>query len=269
MRLDNVIVRRGLVESRTKAQRLIRSGGVSISGEVVTKVSAQVSTDDVLVLEKQNPFVGRGALKLLAALDFWKTSVQGRIVLDIGASTGGFTQVLLERGARSVVALDVGHGQLHPSLKDNHRILLHEGQNVKNISSDWWTEKVGILPDLVTCDVSFISLTKVLSPVIEAVGRSDWIALVKPQFEAGRKGVKNGVVVSPRLREAAIFSVSEAAAEVGLWTAGLIASPIRGDKGNREYLIWLSPTQGCYPSQWKNRIHELAFSELGGRHGPE
>ena len=269
MRLDYAVVHRGLVESRTKAQRLIRSGGVSISGEVVTKVSAQVGTDDVLVTRKKNPFVGRGAFKLLAALDFWKLSVQGCFVLDIGASTGGFTQVLLDKGARSVVALDAGHGQLHPSLKDNHRILLHEGQNVKNISSNWWEENVRVLPDLVTCDVSFISLTKVLSPVTAAIGRLDWVALVKPQFESGRKGVKNGVVVSPQLREAAIFSVSEAAAEVGLKTAGLIASPVRGAKGNREYLIWLSPTQGWYPSRWKNQIHELVFSELGGTHGPK
>lgn len=269
MRLDNAIVQRGLVESRTKAQRLIRSGDIRVAGQTVTKVSAQISDSELVVLETQSHFVGRGSLKLLAALDCWKFSVDGRLVLDIGASTGGFTQLLLQRGAKRVVALDVGHGQLHPILRGDPRVLLFEGKNVRNITSNWWAAKIGVSPQLVTCDVSFISLSKVVPSVTAALGRLEWIVLVKPQFESGRKGTKNGVTVDPQSRQDALLGVAEAAAKVGLKTAGLIASPIRGEKGNQEYLLWLSPVEGGSPSKWKNRIHELAFSKLGDIDGRE
>jgi 23S rRNA (cytidine1920-2'-O)/16S rRNA (cytidine1409-2'-O)-methyltransferase len=260
MRLDSALVTRGLLDSRTKAHRRILSGDVSVDGVPVLKPSFEVSEDADLVLSGGGDYVGRGALKLKAALDTWKVDVRDKRALDVGASTGGFTEILLEHGARSVVALDVGHGQLHPRLAEDPRVDSREGVNVRELSAQWWVSEVGVSPDLVTCDVSFISLTQVIPAVIGAVGLCDWIVLVKPQFEVGKGGVKVGIVLDPQRREKALSDVVSFSHDHGLGVAGLMASPIAGESGNREYLCWLSPTHGHNPPQWSQHIHELAHS---------
>jgi len=260
MRLDSVLVARGLVDSRTKAQRRIRAGDVLVEGSVVTKPSSEVSDGATLTITGSPDYVGRGALKLLAALDSWEINPTGWSALDIGASTGGFTQVLLERGASRVVALDVGHGQLHPDIRDDFRVDSLEGINIRELTASWWEEEIGTAPDLITCDASFISLTQIIPVVVAAVGACDWVALIKPQFEVGKGGVKDGIVQRAELREEAIRSVLECAAGEGLGISGLMASPITGESGNQEYLCWLSPTHGRNPPQWSEQIHELAHS---------
>lgn len=260
MRLDSALVARGLVDSRTKAQRRIRSGDVTVEGVVVTKTSHEVADDVAIEISGAPDYVGRGALKLLAALEVWDIDPRGRLTLDIGASTGGFTQVLLERGASRVVAIDVGHGQLHSVLRDDPRVDSFEGINVRDIAREWWEREVGLMPSLIVSDVSFISLTQIIPGVVEALGACDWIALIKPQFEVGKGGVREGIVTDPELRASAMESVLEYAVTVGLQTRGLIASPITGESGNQEYLCWLSPTHGRNPPQWSEQIHELAHS---------
>ena len=260
MRLDSALVARGLVDSRTKAQRRIRAGDVLVEGSAVTKPASEVSDDAAVTLMGSPDYVGRGALKLLAALDAWEVNPTGKVALDIGASTGGFTQVLVERGASRVVAVDVGHGQLHPDIRDDPRVDSREGLNVRELTSSWWDQEIGARPELITCDVSFISLTHIIPVVVAAVGACEWVALIKPQFEVGKGGVKDGIVQRPELREEAIRSVLECAADAGLGIGGLKGSPITGELGNTEYLCWLSPTHGRNPPQWSERIHELAHS---------
>lgn len=258
MRLDSALVARGLVDSRTKAHRRIRAGDVLVGGSAVTKPSVDVSDDATLEIIGSPDYVGRGALKLLAALDAWELDPTGGSALDIGASTGGFTQVLLERGASRVVALDVGHGQLHPDIRDDPRVDVREGINVRELTASWWEREIGARPELITCDVSFISLTQIIPVVVAAVGTREWVALIKPQFEVGKGGVKDGIVQRAELREEAIRSVLECASREGLGIGGLMASPITGESGNQEYLCWLSPTHGRNPPQWTEQIRELA-----------
>ena len=260
MRLDSALVARGLVDSRTKAQRRIRGGDVTVEGIVVTKTSHEVADDVAIEISGATDYVGRGALKLLAALEEWDIDPSGMLALDIGASTGGFTQVLLERGASRVVAIDVGHGQLHSVLRDDPRVDSFEGINVRDVTREWWEREVGLMPSLIVSDVSFISLTQIIPGVVEVLGGCDWIALIKPQFEVGKGGVKEGIVTNPELRASAMESVLECAVTVGLQTRGLMASPITGESGNQEYLCWLSPTHGRNPPQWSEQIHQLAHS---------
>jgi len=260
VRLDHALVQRGLVDSRTKAQRRIRSGDVTADGVVVTKVSLDVSDDAVIHVAGDPDYVGRGALKLRAALEEWDISALDLVTLDVGASTGGFTQVLLENGARRVIALDVGRDQLHPSVREDPRVKVVEGFNVRDLTALWWSREIGEAPTLITCDVSFISLSQVLPAVTTAVGLCDWVVLIKPQFEVGKGGVKDGIVRDPDLRAGAIQSVLDNAESLGLRARGIIGSPISGEAGNREYLCWLSPTHGRNPSQWSEQIHQLAHS---------
>lgn len=260
MRLDSALVARGLVDSRTKAQRRIRGGDVTVEGIVVTKTSHEVADDIAIEISGAPDYVGRGALKLLAALEEWDIDPRGKLALDIGASTGGFTQVLLEQGASRVVAIDVGHDQLHSLLRDDPRVDSFDGTNVRDITRDWWEREVGLMPSLIVSDVSFISLTQIIPGVVEVLGGCDWIALIKPQFEVGKGGVKEGIVTNPELRASAMESVLECAVTVGLQTRGLMASPITGESGNQEYLCWLSPTHGRNPPQWSEQIHQLAHS---------
>ena len=260
MRLDTALVTRGIVDSRTKAQRRIRAGDVRVEGVVVVKPAQEIDADAALELLGGVDYVGRGALKLSAACDTWGIQILGVRALDIGASTGGFTQVLLERGASQVVALDVGHDQLHQSLRDDPRVVSFDGVNIRDLDSQWWAHEVGEPPDLITCDVSFVSLTQVIPHVVSALGGCDWIVLIKPQFEVGKGGVKEGIVRDPSLRERALRHVLESAAASGLFIRGLMDSPVTGESGNREYLCWLSPTHGSNPPQWSEQIHQLAHS---------
>lgn len=259
-RLDQYLVAHGLVETRTKAQRRIDAGDVTVNGQVVTKVSTPVPDDAEVLVRGSVDFVGRGALKLEAALKQWDISIGGLRVLDIGASTGGFTQVLLTHKAAHVVALDVGHDQIHHSLRSDPRVTVWEGVNARTLSPHWWSEHKGGHIDFIVVDVSFISLIQIIPPVVDTVGLTPWVCLVKPQFEVGRTRVHDGLSTNPDDHEQALNQVIESAQRVGLHPVGVMASPITGEAGNREYLCWFDPTPSRNQTQWTHVIREVVHS---------
>ncbi len=238
IRLDVLLVERGLVPSRERARALVIAGQVTVDGRVVSKAGTAVPEGASLALATPgHPYVGRGGLKLAHALDAFGIPVAGREGLDIGASTGGFTDVLLQRGATRVIALDVGHGQLDWRLRTDPRVVVLEGVNARYLTPAQLPGAV----DIVTIDVSFISLALVL-PQVPALIRpgADVVALVKPQFEAGREEVgKKGVVRDPAVHERVIERVTQAAAAAGFARAGLTPSPVTGAEGNVEFLMYL------------------------------
>jgi 23S rRNA (cytidine1920-2'-O)/16S rRNA (cytidine1409-2'-O)-methyltransferase len=240
-RLDTLLVERGLVSTRERARALILAGQVRINGQPATKAGRTVLPDEAVTLdEPDHPYVGRGGLKLAHALDVFSLSPAGRLALDIGASTGGFTDVLLQRGARTVVALDVGHAQLAWKLRTDPRVVVMERQNARTLRPEQLPEDARRF-DLITIDVSFISLRQifpVLPPLLQPGG--DVVALVKPQFEAGRSEVgKGGIVRDEAVHKRVVEEVTTAAAVLGLQRSGLVESPITGMEGNREFLIHL------------------------------
>jgi 23S rRNA (cytidine1920-2'-O)/16S rRNA (cytidine1409-2'-O)-methyltransferase len=240
VRLDLLVTERGLVASRERARAVILAGQVTVDGQVVSKAGAAVAADArVALVQPDHPYVGRGGLKLAHALDAFQVPVDGREALDIGASTGGFTDVLLQRGALRVVALDVGHGQLDWRIRNDPRVVVIEGLNARFLSPQDLPGAV----DLVVIDVSFISLAQILPRVPPVLrGHADVIALVKPQFEAGRDEVgRKGIVRDPDVQARAIERVTAAAAAIGLARAGLTPSPITGAEGNQEFLLHLKP----------------------------
>jgi 23S rRNA (cytidine1920-2'-O)/16S rRNA (cytidine1409-2'-O)-methyltransferase len=236
-RLDVLLVERGLVPSRERAQALIIAGVVLVNGERVQKAGTQLAEDaDVTLRQPDHPYVGRGGIKLAHALDTFAIEVEGRDALDIGASTGGFTDVLLRRGATKVVALDVGHGQLDWGLRNDPRVLVIERANARTLDPSDLPGPV----DIVTIDVSFISL-RIILPVVPPLLEpgASVIALIKPQFEAGREDVgKGGIVRDPAIHSRVIDEVTAAATAVGWVRRGLEPSPIEGSEGNREFLAW-------------------------------
>lgn len=254
-RLDQALVTRQLVRSRTKAKRLIQAGFVAVDGAVQTSPAHKVSGESAISLLQTDDDVGRGAVKLRAALDTWDLPVSGAIAADLGASTGGFTQVLLERGARQVVALDVGHGQLDPSLFADSRVRVCEGVNVVDLSADWWAAQ-GFPPcSIVVADLSFISLTKVIGPVVETFGPgAHYVVLVKPQFEVGRSGLDGGIVKDPSRQRAALDAVTEHFVDSGVPVRAVRYSPVTGEKGNVEYLVYASRTASQHPAEWEGTI---------------
>jgi len=237
LRLDQLLVARGLAESRAKAKAAIEAGGVTVDGAPARAASQAVSEEAVVTYVDAFRWVGRGALKLERALDLWPVAVDGRVVLDVGASTGGFTEVCLDRGAAQVFAVDVGTGQLHPKVAADPRVANLEKTDARDLTPDVITEA----PSLIVCDVSFISLSKVLPTALDlATPGADLITLVKPQFEAdGPKAVgKKGVVKDPEAHAAAVAKVREWLDESG-WTVREVAdSPITGGDGNVEFLLW-------------------------------
>ena len=240
-RLDLVLVERGLAATRERARALILAGQVRVNGQPSGKAGAVVAPDATITLdEPDHPFVGRGGIKLAHALDAFGISPAGRTALDIGASTGGFTDALLQRGAALVVALDVGHGQLDWKLRTDPRVLVLERINARTLTADQLPEGARRF-GLVTVDVSFISLRQILPvipPLLDAGG--DVIALVKPQFEAGRNEVgKGGIVRDEQVQQRVVEEVAAAASDLALARAGLIESPITGAEGNREFLLHL------------------------------
>lgn len=240
-RLDVAVVERGLAPSRERARALILAGVVRVDGHVVSKAGAPVPDGAALTVDTaDHPYVGRGGLKLAHALDIFHVAVEGRRALDIGASTGGFTDVLLQRGARCVVALDVGHGQLDWKLRSDPRVIVVERVNARRLTPDQLPPGARTY-DIITIDVSFISLGHifpVLPPLLDA--RADVIALVKPQFEAGRDEVgKGGIVRDPLIHARVVEDVTAAANALGLSRAGMVESPITGSEGNREFLLHL------------------------------
>jgi 23S rRNA (cytidine1920-2'-O)/16S rRNA (cytidine1409-2'-O)-methyltransferase len=237
-RLDVLLVERGLAASRERAQAMILAGVVLVDGQPGPKAGVQVDVDATIAVKApDHPYVGRGGIKLAHALDAFAISAEGREALDIGASTGGFTDVLLRRGATRVVALDVGHGQLDWGLRNDPRVVVIEHANARALV-------LADLPgpvDLVTIDVSFISLRHIFPRVPSLLREgADVVALVKPQFEAGRGEVgKKGIVRDPAVQERVVEDVTRAAAEVGLVRAAMTESPITGDTGNREFFLHL------------------------------
>ena len=226
---------RGLASSRARAQALILAGKVRLRGDVETKAGTQVEPDAAIeIIEPDHPWVSRGALKLVAALDEFRISPDGVDCLDIGASTGGFTEVLLERGARRVIALDVGRGQLDWRLRNDPRVVVMEGVNARHLD----TLDLPFTAALATVDVSFISLRLVVPALLPHLATKAWlVCLVKPQFEAGRHQVgKGGIVRDEAVRRQVIDDTVAALIELGLELVGTIPSPIRGQKGNLEEL---------------------------------
>lgn len=260
-RLDRELVRRGLVRSRSQAYQLIRDGCVCVDGVAILKGSTTVPAGAVLTVRSPRPqWVGRGADKLDAAIERFGAAgliVRQRRCLDVGASTGGFTQVLLARGAQYVVALDVGHGQLDPWLAGHERVESRPGVNIANVQAG----QLGDPFDVLVADLSFISLRRVL-PVLAALVKPDGdaVLLVKPQFEVGRGRLgKHGVVRSRPDRLEALRAVCRAAGEAGLGALDLMASPIRGGSGNQEYLVWVTPREAgrLAPVDLERRIAQM------------
>lgn len=258
-RLDAALAERGLVRSRTQAQQLIAQGRVRVDGVPTIKPALKVHDDTSIEIEGVDHYVSRAAHKLIAALDTFDVDPTGRICLDVGASTGGFTQVLLERGAEHVIALDVGHAQISPKLRGDDRVTIVEGENARFLTSYRLGQLSDRVPTLVVADLSFISLTHVIPALVASVpAGADFILLIKPQFEVGRTGVKEGIVTYPPAREDAINTVLWNAWDSGLGTAGIISSPILGGAGNHEYVVWLSAACGDNPTQWRDTVHRLA-----------
>ena len=252
-RLDKLLVERGLVSSRQRAQGLILAGQVLVNDHVVDKVGTGVTAEaDVRIKGEPLPYVSRGGLKLAAALDTFAIEVKDSVAIDVGASTGGFTDCLLQRGAMKVYAVDVGHGQLAWKLRSDDRVVVLERTNIRELSAGALAEK----PDLAVIDASFISLEKVLPPTLALLApAARLVALIKPQFEVGKGQVgKGGVVRDPNRHEAVIEKISHVAHSLGCVVKGVCPSPILGPKGNREFLIYLQV--GAAP-------HDTVSCEIG------
>jgi len=227
-RVDVLLVERGLAESRTQAQALVLAGRVP--GH--EKPGEQVDESADLEVTRGEPYVSRGGVKLAHALEAFGVDVAGRDCLDVGASTGGFTDVLLQRGAARLIALDVGYGQLHPRIREDPRVVVLERTNARHVT------QLPFPPELVVCDVSFISVRKALPPLLELAALGwEAVVLVKPQFEAGRGEARGGVVRDPGTRRRVVREVAEAALAWGAETVGVVDSGLPGPKGNRELFL--------------------------------
>lgn len=235
-RADLVLVERGLFDSRAKARAAIEAGGVQVAGQTLKKASELIESDAPIEAVAAHPYVGRGALKLEQALRHWPIMVENRRVIDVGASTGGFTEVCLIRGAAKVYAVDVGQGQLHPRLANDTRVINLERTDARLLTRTLIDEPIA----LVVCDASFIGLAKVLPAALAlAEPSADLIALIKPQFEAGPELVgKGGIVRDEATREATALAVEHWLGQIGWTVRDRIESPITGGDGNVEYLVW-------------------------------
>ncbi|MGQ3676522.1 TlyA family RNA methyltransferase [Xanthobacter sp. TB0139] len=234
MRIDRLLVERGLFESRARAQAAIQAGLVRADGVVVAKPSANIAETAEIHAQDVHDYVSRGALKLEAALEAFGFDPKGCTALDVGSSTGGFTEVLLRRGARHVFAVDVGHEQLHPRLRGHPNITLMEGTDIRTVTP----QQLGRPVDLVVTDASFISLGQILPPALACTGpAARLVALVKPQFEAGRSALKKGIVKDPQVHEQVCADAHALVTALGWQVQNIIPSPISGGDGNREFLL--------------------------------
>ncbi len=233
-RADRLLVVRGLFESRARAQAAIAAGRVTADGVPVRKASEEVSAAAIIAAEPEHPYVSRGGVKLAAALDHFGLDVAGRLCLDVGASTGGFTEVLLTRGARRVYAVDVGTGQLHPRLRGRDDVVSIEQTDIRKLDAARLPEP----PDFATIDVSFISLKLVLPAVGNLLkARAQILALIKPQFETKGEGIKKGIVRAEAVRRSVCDEIAALLASLGWRSGGIVASAIRGGDGNQEFFI--------------------------------
>ncbi|HWG05683.1 MAG TPA: TlyA family RNA methyltransferase [Beijerinckiaceae bacterium] len=233
-RADMVLVARGFFESRAKAQEAIAAGLVRVGGEVLRKASARIDSEAEIAAEAPYPFVSRGGVKLDHALSVFGFEVAGKLCLDVGASTGGFTDVLLRRGVRRVYAVDVGHGQLHASIAARSEVVAMDGIDARALTPAMFDAP----PDFIVCDVSFISLKLVLPPVLAlAATDATLVALIKPQFEAGPRDLKKGILRDDARRDEICRNLADFVTSLGWHVVGAIPSPIEGGDGNREFLI--------------------------------
>ena len=239
-RIDLLLVERGLFDSRAKARAAIEAGLVMADGRVVAKPSEGVEATAQIIAEAAHPWVGRGGVKLDHALTLWPVAVEGHTVVDVGASTGGFTQVCLTRGAARVYAVDVGSGQLHPTLANDPRVIELSGTDARSLD----VSLIPTPPDLIVTDVSFISLAKALPAALALCGPgAELVALVKPQFEVGRDNVgKGGIVKDPIAQDRALADVAGWLESLGWSVLETADSPIAGGDGNREFLLWARRT---------------------------
>lgn len=240
MRIDQALAERGIVKSRSRAKLLLKEGKILLNGIPCTKPSANVEETDTLSISGEDiPYVGRGGLKLEEALRQFPVSLQGRICMDIGASTGGFTDCMLQNGAAKVYAVDVGHDQLDTMLRQDHRVVCMEGTDIRNV------ETLPEIPDFISIDVSFISLQLVLPSAYRLLGENGaCVALIKPQFEAGKQQIgKHGIVRSAAVHRQVLEQILGFSQSIGFSVAGLCPSPIRGGSGNTEYLAYLTKNE--------------------------
>jgi 23S rRNA (cytidine1920-2'-O)/16S rRNA (cytidine1409-2'-O)-methyltransferase len=265
MRADIALVERELARSRNHASSLIEANRVLVNGREVKKSSQNIDDSADLVVLEAVEYVSRAGHKLARALDsFGELDVLGRTALDVGSSTGGFTDVLLRRGVRRVVAIDVGHDQLVPELQDNPNVFSIEGFNARDLSLGKLSDIIGTNVDasyfgLVVADVSFISLTLVMPAMASVAPNADFVLLIKPQFEVGKDSLHaSGIVNDHRLRADAIKQVIDCADELGFGIQDLVRSELPGTHGNIEYVLWISTNQPRNRSQWNSKIEQLA-----------
>lgn len=234
-RIDKILAERGLAESRARAAALIMAGQVSIQGTVIKKAGLQFDPDVTVEIRQSCPYVSRAAYKLEAALDAFDIELKGKSAIDVGASTGGFTDLMLQRGACKVYAVDVGHSQLHYKLRKDSRVINLEGINVRVMDAGVIPEKC----DFAAFDVSFISLKLVIPPVLDVMkADSEIVALIKPQFEAGRGMTKKGIIKDEETILSVVENIRNFLYSIRLTPHGVIPSPVKGAKGNQEYLIY-------------------------------
>lgn len=263
-RIDSELAARGLARSRSHGANLVEAGRVLVDGKPAKKASQNVSEETKLRVLDAIDYVSRAGHKLAGALDhFGALDIVGRVALDVGASTGGFTDVCLRRGVAHVIALDVGHDQIAEEFRGNPRVSVIEGFNARDMSPDTLKAALGVdtLPaiGLVVADLSFISLTLVLEQMLMVAPQADFVLLVKPQFEAGKESLNaHGIVTDHRLRVAAIEGVASFGEGLGLRVVDMMRSSLPGTHGNIEYVLWMSATEGEYLSKWKQCIAELA-----------
>lgn len=238
MRLDSEIIARGILTGRERAKEKIKNGEIEVNGIVCKKPSYEVSDTDKIVLTGEVlKYVGRGGLKLEKAVEVFNIDLKGLICLDVGASTGGFTDCMLQNGAEKVYAVEVGHGQLAEKLLDDRRVISMEKTDIRNVSNDIFEEP----PQFVCADVSFISLKLILPHIYRLMSETGSVTvLIKPQFEAGKSNIgKNGIVKSPKVHIQVINDILEFCKEINFYIRGLCVSPIKGGNGNTEYLLYL------------------------------
>ena len=251
MRADQYLVKFNYTESRQKALCLIKNGAVTVNGKVIKKASENINETDVedvkIIFSDEDKYVSRGALKLVAALEKFNIPITGKICADIGASTGGFTDCLLQRGASLVYAFDSGKGQLHSKIASDKRVVSKEGFNARYITPN----DVDSLVDIAVMDVSFISQTLIIPGLVKIIKYDgDFISLIKPQFEAGKEAIgKNGIVKKAESKLFAIERVIKSAEQNELYIKGIIKSPIKGGDGNEEYLVHFTKSNVCTPNE--------------------
>lgn len=267
-RADRVLTALGMVRSRTAARQSIEAGRVTVDGLVIHKAGAKIQAGQELHVTDVDRYVSRGAYKLLAALEQFTLEVAGKVALDVGASTGGFTQVLIEHGADLVLAIDVGHGQMREELANHPRVRLWEGCNARYLTAADLAHTTGESrpPTLIVGDLSFISLTQVLPAMVAVMDpRADLVLLIKPQFEVGKEGIGDGVVTDPARQFQAIERVVTAAEELGLTVLDLALSPTPGTHGNREFLIHMRRGEACDGERLHEMMSEAVYGERSTR----